>query len=189
MTPKQERFVKEYMIDLNTTQAAIRAGYSEKTAEQQGYQLLQNTSVSAAVAKAMKKRGDKLEITADRVLKELALIGFANMEDFIRITDEGDAFVCLSGLTREQAAAISEITVEDYMDGRGDDARDVRRTKFKLSDKRAALVDIGKHLGMFVSKHEHTGADGGPIKTEVVTPAQVQKEIEGIFSEPPSTDS
>jgi phage terminase small subunit len=71
-------------------------------------------------------------------------------------------------LTRVQAAALQEVTVEDYVDGRGDDgrgdgARDVKRVKFRLGDKRAALVDLGRHLGMFVNKHQHTGKDGGPI--------------------------
>ena len=83
------------------------------------------------------------------------------------------AFVDLSELTREQAAAISEVTVEDYKDGRGEDARDVRKVKFKLSDKRSALVDIGKHLGMFVERKELTGKDGGPIEV-AETPASEQ---------------
>ena len=79
-----------------------------------------------------------------------------------------DAFVDLSTLTRDQAAAIQEVTVEDYKDGRGENARDVRRVKVKLSDKRAALVDMGRHLGMFKELHERSGSrwrsnqSGGP---------------------------
>lgn len=69
LTPKQEAFVREYLVDLNATQAAIRAGYSEKTAEQQGYQLLQHPLVSLAVKEAMDKRAERTEITADWVLK------------------------------------------------------------------------------------------------------------------------
>jgi hypothetical protein len=96
---------------------------------------------------------------------ELSKIGFSNMLDYVKV--EGpDAFVDLSTLTRDQAAAIQEVTVEDYKDGRGENARDVRRVKVKLSDKRAALVDIGKHLGMFKELHDHSGRDGGPIKVE-----------------------
>jgi phage terminase small subunit len=70
MTPQQQRFVEEYLIDLNATKAAIRAGYSAKTAEQQGYQLLQNTSVSAAIAEAMEKRSQETAIDAAWVLTE-----------------------------------------------------------------------------------------------------------------------
>lgn len=149
LTEKQQRFVDAYLIDPNATKAAIAAGYSEKTAEQYGHQLLKKTSVAKAVADAQAKRAEKAGITAERVLAELALIGFANMADYLRVTGEGDPFVDLSAMTREQAAAISEVTVEDFKDGRGEDARDVRRVKFKLADKKGALVDIGRHLGMF----------------------------------------
>src|SRR5262249_28053524 len=80
-----------------------------------------------------------------------------NMDDYMTVGSDGDPFVDLSKLTREQAAAISEVTVEDFKDGRGEEARDVRRVKFKLLDKRAALVDIGKHLGMFKERVERSG--------------------------------
>lgn len=164
LTVKQQAFVDEYLIDLNATQAAIRAGYSEKTAGSTGSENLQKPEIAEAIQKAVAKRSERTEITADNVLKELAKIGFANMDDFIRTTDEGDAYVDLSELTRDQAAAISEITVEDYKDGRGDDARDIRKVKFRLNDKRAALVDIGRHLNMFVDRKELTGPNGGPLE-------------------------
>lgn len=173
LNEKRKQFVREYLVDLNATQAAIRAGYSEKTARSQGQRLLTNVDIAALLQDAQAKRAERTEITADRVLEELAKIAFSNMNDFIRTTGEGDAFVDLSELTREQAAAISEVTVEDYKDGRGGDARDVRKVKFRLSDKRAALVDIGKHLGMFVERRELTGKDGGPIEV-AETPASEQ---------------
>jgi phage terminase small subunit len=75
----------------------------------------------------------------------------------MRANPNGDPYLDFSKLTRDQAAALVEVTVEDFKDGRGDAARDVRRIKFKLADKRAALVDLGKHLGMFVEKHELSG--------------------------------
>lgn len=165
LTPKQERFVAEYLIDLNATQAAIRAGYSAKTAGAVGHENLRKPEIAKAVQEAMKAREQRTEITQDRVLQELAKLGFANMHDYMRITPEGEPVADLSQLSRDQAAAITEFTVEDFTDGRGEDARDVRRVKFKLADKRAALVDIGKHLGMFKDKVELSGADGGPIQT------------------------
>ena len=167
LTPKQGRFVAEYLIDLNATQAAIRAGYSAKTAGSVGSENLSKPEIAEAIQKAMKAREQRTEVTQDRVLQELARLGFANMHDYMRITPEGEPFADLSQLTREQAAAITEFTVEDFTDGRGEDARDVRRVKFKLADKRAALVDIGKHLGMFKDKVELTGPNGGPIETAV----------------------
>ncbi|MBO9380038.1 terminase small subunit [Sphingomonas histidinilytica] len=120
--------------------------------------------VQARIAELIGAAAERAEITIERVMAELGKIGFANMADYISVGDDGDPFVDLSDLDRDKAAAISEVTVEDFKDGRGEDARDVRRVKFKLLDKRAALVDIGKHLGMFKERVEHTGSDGGPIE-------------------------
>lgn len=74
MTPKQARFVSEYLIDLNATAAAKRAGYSEKTADKIGPELLGKTSVSEAIAVAIRKREKKTEITAEYVLGNLKMI-------------------------------------------------------------------------------------------------------------------
>jgi len=169
LTAKQERFVAEYLVDLNATQAAIRAGYSEKTATEQGSRLLTNVKVQEAIAKGQNKTAEKLEITKDRIVEELAKIGFSNMLDYMRAGNDGDPYLDFSNLTREQAAALAEVTVEDFKDGRGEDARDVRRIKFKLHDKKGALVDLAKMLGFMVEKHEHSGPDGAPIQTETRT--------------------
>lgn len=166
LTAKQQRFVDEYLVDLNATQAAIRAGYSEKTARSTGSENLTKPNIQAAITEGRRKQSKRTEITADRVLAELALLGFANMEDYIRIDNDGDPYINLSELTREQAAAISEVAVDDYTEGRGKNARDVRKVRIKFHDKKGALVEIGKHLGMFVERHELTGKDGGPIEHE-----------------------
>ena len=86
LTEKQKRFVAEYLVDLNATQAAIRAGYSEKTAEQMGYQLLQKTSVQKAVQIAMKDRQQRTEITQDMVLDELGKVAFSKAADYTDAT-------------------------------------------------------------------------------------------------------
>ena len=80
MTPKQAQFVKEYLIDLNATQAAIRAGYSEKSAMEQGYQLLQKTSVQEAIQAAMKEREERTEITQDMVMRDIQAIKESAMQ-------------------------------------------------------------------------------------------------------------
>lgn len=97
----------------------------------------------------------RLGVTRFGIISELAKIGFANMGHYIRVVD-GDPVVDLSNCTPEQLAAVGEVTVEDFLDGRGDNAREVRKVKFKLLDKKGALVDLGRHLGMFVDKVEHT---------------------------------
>lgn len=149
LTPKQALFAAEYPIDLNATQAAIRAGYSAKTARSAGQRLLTNVDVALAIQESLKKRANKLEITAERVLDELAKLAWSNMQDYMVVGADGDPTLNFADLTREQAAALQEVTVETYEEGRGQTAREVKRVKFKLADKRASLVDIGRHLGMF----------------------------------------
>jgi phage terminase small subunit len=87
-------------------------------------------------------------------------IGLANMQDYV-----GEDFAVreISTLTRDQAAALAEITVETFMDGRGNKAREVRRVKFKLADKLAALGHLGRHHKLFTDMHEHTGKGGKPL--------------------------
>jgi len=170
LNEKQQRFCDEYLIDLNATQAAIRAGYSEKTAGSQAFDLLKKPDVQAYLEERMDERSKRTEITQDAVLKELAKIGFANMSDYMKPGIDGDPVLDFSQITRDQAAALTEVTVEDFKDGRGEDARDVRRIKFKLADKRAALVDMGKHLGMFKDKVELSGDLNQSIKVSFVKP-------------------
>ena len=142
LTPKQERFVEEYLVDLNATQAALRAGYKHG---ELGRRLVTKSHVSSAIAKAKAKRSKRTEITQDMVIAELAKLGFSNMGDYMKVTPDGDPRLHFDELTREQTAALSEVTVEDFTDGRGEDKRDVRKVKFKLYDKRAALADLLAH--------------------------------------------
>ena len=158
LTPKQARVVKEYLIDLNAAQAAIRAGYSAKTARVIGHENLTKPDIAAAIEKARAERAERTRLTGDMVVDELRKIGFANMADYMKSTPQGDPYLDFSALTRDQTAALSEVTVEDFLDHRGEAARSVRRVKFKLHDKRAALVDLGRHLGLFDAKHKQPDA-------------------------------
>lgn len=146
LTAKQQRFVEEYLIDLNATQAAIRAGYSVKTAMEQGHQLLQKTSVQEAIAKAQAERSKRTGVTADRVLQELAKLAFSKMSDFAEWDEDGVSFKSSDKLSPDDAACIAEITEQELEIAGGN----VRRTKkLKLHDKSAALEKLGRHLGMF----------------------------------------
>src|SRR5260370_35393099 len=146
LTPKQARFVQEYLSELNGAQAAIRAGYSAKTARVIGHENLTKPEIAAAIEKAMAERAERTGLTGDMVIDELRKIGFANMADYMRSTPQGDPYLDFSSLTRDQTAAVAEVTVEDFVAGRGEGARAVRRVKFKLHDKRATLVDLARHL-------------------------------------------
>jgi len=152
LTPKQKAFCDEYIIDLNATQAAIRAGYSKKTANVMGSQLL--TKLSIEIQAAMDARTVRTMVTADKVLAELAKLAYSNTEDYITIDSEGNASVNLKELTRDQAAAISEIAVDTHTDANG---HVTSKVKLKLSDKGQNLDRLGKHLKLFTDKVEHSG--------------------------------
>jgi hypothetical protein len=114
--------------------------------------------IAAEIEKARIKRAERTELTQDWVVEELRKIAGANMLDYMKSTPAGDPYLDFSALTRDQGAVLAEVTVEDFVDGRGEDARAVKRVKFKLHDKRAALVDLGRHLGMFDAKHKQPEA-------------------------------
>jgi phage terminase small subunit len=168
LTQKQRRFVQEYLVDLNATQAAIRAGYSERTAHVQGPRLLGNVRVQVAIQEALKKREQRTEITQDRVLTELAKIGFADIRDYLEYKTEKT--VVAYGDDGEPIIDYRQII--DVIDSKNVDTSVIQEVsiskdgtfKFKLYDKQKALNDIGRHLGMFVDKTEVSGPDGGPIQ-------------------------
>jgi phage terminase small subunit len=166
LTPKQRLFVKEYLVDLNATQAAIRAGYSAKNAGKIGPELIGKTRIKEAIQVEMDARAKRTEITADRVLKELAKIGFADIKDFlayrtektvIGYDDNGQPIVDYANIVELKnsddvdGALVSEVQVKDG------------QLKFKMHDKEKALELIGKHLAMFTDKQEISGKDGGAI--------------------------
>ena len=153
ITPMQWRFIDEYLIDMNGARSVIRAGYSRRGAKQVGSRLLRRPAIRDEIARRIAARSQRTAITADRVLEELARIAFANLMDYMRPGEGGDLVVDFSRLSRDQAAALVEVTVED---SRRSDGREVRRIRFKLADKLAALVALGRHLGMFVDKLEVT---------------------------------
>lgn len=159
LLPRQEMFVKEYLVDLNATQAAIRAGYSRNRAEVTAHQLMRNAKIIVAIEAAMAERAKRVEVDAEWVLRRLVLIADASVEDYIRIDaegkDKGQPTIDISKLSREQFKAVAEIRVEDIESGK----RTGKRTTIKFNDKLRALELIGKHIGMFVErkKIEHTG--------------------------------
>lgn len=165
LTVKQEKFCHAY-IETGNASEAYRQAYDCKKMSQnaicvQASRMLDNPKIALRIDDLRAGIQNRHQVTVDRIIDELALLGFSNMLDYMQPQDDGTAYVDLSKLTREQAAAISEVTVDSYMEGTGEDAKPVKRVKFKLTDKRGALVDLGKHLGMFPSQvngkieHDH----------------------------------
>lgn len=144
MTAKQERFVQEYLIDLNATQAAIRAGYSPKTAQEQSARLLSKVMIQAAISKAQAERSRRTGNNQDRVIRELAKVAFLNPVDVIDMDDatiQGEA-------NRDDTACIASVKVKTIPTDDGP----ITEREVKTYDKLKALELLGKHLGMFTDK-------------------------------------
>jgi len=149
LSAKHKRFVQEYMVDLNGTQAAIRAGYSPKSASEQAYDLLRKPQIQEALAEQVKARSERCKLTADQVIGELMKLAFSNLADYHLVTEGGLASLDLSKITTDQWAAIKRIKIKRCLDGRGEDARMILETDIEMHDKMGPLVNLGKHLGLF----------------------------------------
>lgn len=142
LNQKQQRFVDEYLIDLNATQAVIRAGYSPKTAQVQGARLLTNAIVQAKVAEGRAKQQERTGITADKVITEASRLAFFDVR---KLCDSYGNPIPIHKLDAATAAAIQGIELVTEKDGEGFTV--VR--KYKVADKNSALEKLFKHLGLF----------------------------------------
>lgn len=147
LTDKQKRFVEEYLIDLNATQAAIRAGYKQSEyVDTNASKILENTRVKEAVDKAIAERSRRTGINQDRVIKELARIAFVNPHNLINSNDAS----IKTEASEDDLACIQSVRVKtSTSEGGSSTEREIR-----LNDKMKALELLGKHLGMFKDKME-----------------------------------
>lgn len=143
LTEKQQRFVDEYLIDLNATQAAIRAGYSVKTANEQGSQNLAKLSIQQAIAEQMAERSKRTGVNQDRVVLELAKIALVKMTDIV--DSQGRI---KSDASPDDLACIESVK---YKESESDTGSSVER-EVKIASKLKALELLGKHLGMWNDK-------------------------------------
>ena len=158
LTKKQKIFVDEYMIDLNATQAAIRAGYSPDTAGSIGSENLKKPEIRARIEKAMAERSKRTGINQDRIIMELAKIALLNPKGLVNF----DEATIKEDATDEDVAAVASVKVKRFptKDGEG-----VER-EVKMYDKTKALELLGRHLGMFKDKVEVSGLDEEKKKLE-----------------------
>lgn len=153
LTPKQQRFVAEYLIDLNATQAAIRAGYSAKTAKAQGSRLLTNVDVQKAVDAGKARQLQTADLSAARVLEEYRRLGFSDIGD---VFDETGRFRSLKEMPPAVRAALASVKVTKKNLVAGDGVmEDV--VEIRLWDKVRALGDLAKHFGLLKESVEHHG--------------------------------
>ncbi len=146
LPPQRRRFVQEYLVDLNATQAAIRAGYSKKSAQEQSSRMLSNAMVSAAVEAGHDRLAELVKVRQYEIVREFKKIGFADMRDFSKWGPGGVTLTKSEELTPEQAACVAEVSQTVTENG--------GTIKFRLHNKIDALNSLAKHLGMFPSKVE-----------------------------------
>lgn len=159
MTRKQERFVEEYLVDLNATQAAIRAGYSPASAQQISSEMMSKPVVRARIDTAMAELSKRTGVSQERVIRELAKVAFVNPTDVI----DFESAKLLDSATSDDTAAIASVKVKTIptADGLG-----VER-EIKVADKLKALELLGKHFGMFTDNINLHGDMGVQIIDDI----------------------
>ncbi|SAI62909.1 Terminase small subunit [Bordetella trematum] len=173
LTNKQRRFVDEYLVDLNATQAAIRAGYSAKTAGQIGDENLKKPQIAAAIQEAQAERSERVQVTADYVLSRMVEI---DQMDVLDIMTDRMELKPVSEWPKVWRQYLSGFDLSELFEGAGDDRALVgMMKKIRWPDKTKNLELLGRHLGMFKDRVEHSGPGGGPIPTmptviELVSP-------------------
>lgn len=160
LTAKQEIFVQEYLIDLNAAQAAIRAGYSSATAKEIGAENLTKPNIRARIDEALAERSRRTGINQDRVVQELARIGFFKATDAVNV----NSAKLKENITDDDAAVIASVKVKTV----SGDSFDSTEREIKFADKLKALELLGKHLGMFKDKVEVSVIDAEKSKLDSV---------------------
>lgn len=173
LTARQKRFVEEYLVDLNVTQAAIRAGYSPKSAYSVGHETMKNPEIQSAIQEHQDALSRRTEITQEMVIAELAKIAFHDIRKAVRwgrspVDSKSEnvdpnalgiypvELVPSEEIDDETAAAVSEVSLTQT------------GVKIKMHDKQTALVNIGKHIGMFKDKDVDPGKGVADAMLEIV---------------------
>jgi phage terminase small subunit len=165
---KQLTFALEYLQDQNATQAAIRAGYSRKTAGQIGYEHLKKPVIAAYIDRELRAKWVALHMGPDETMAEIAKLARFNMDDAVAETRDGDPYIDWNKLNRDQKAAVSEVEITDVVENRGkvDEAtgmsleRTVRKVKLKTGKKLDALRTIAQHHGLTKDRVVHEIDEG-----------------------------
>lgn len=159
LTLKRHKFAVEYLRSGRNGVQSYRKVFNPKTDDDQSVSHRARNIINHPIVQGYIRQADELAqeriresmaeyaISKERVVLELARMGFSNMGDYLKITSDGDPYIDLSNCTPNQLAAISETQIEDFVEGRGEDARTVRKVKIKLHDKKGSLVELAKIMG------------------------------------------
>lgn len=164
---RERLFIAAYVKLRKPMQSAIEAGYSERSASVIANRLLNKANVKAEIERRIEALVDRYEISADRLARELASVAYGSMDDYIVVQDDGSAVVDLVGTTKRQLSALAGFEVEEYVEGRGDDAVRVKRVKVKPYDKVNAIMQLAKLRAMLpADRLEHSGHIEHTVKPE-----------------------
>ncbi len=182
LTDKKELFAREYLKDLNGTQAAIRAGYSAKTAQEQASRLLSNVMVQARISELKAERNEEIGVDAAYVLKRLVEI---DQMDVLDIMKDDMSLKLVSDWPASWRRYLSGFDIAEMFEGRGDDREMVGiLKKIKWPDKVKNLELLGKHVTVQAFKeqvsNEHTGKNGGPIEYADITEEELDERLKEL---------
>lgn len=173
LTAKRIAFAREYVKDSNGQQAAIRAGFSPGGARHRAFEMLRDPRVVAEIHKRTERLSAKADVTAERVLRELARLALSDVTAIVQVVPEGVGrgvvrVLPTDTLTADQRAAIQEISEAES------------GVRVRMHDKARALELLGKHLGLFPTRVEMSGPDGGPIQVaEQMPDAELERIARG----------
>jgi phage terminase small subunit len=185
LNPKQNAFVREYIKDYCGTKAVIRAGYSKKAAKEIAYDLLTKTHIQGAVTREERKLQNRFIVTKERILKELALVGYSDLGEYVDVDATGKVTINkMADLPPQISRALKSIksktdTRIERVDGFQVGEIEKEQIEVVLHDKIQALNLMGKEIGLFKDKCEITGKDGAPIKIQDVTDEELLRIITG----------
>ena len=170
LTPRQAAFVAEYLIDLNGTQAAIRAGYAHDSASVEAVRLLANDKIAASVARGQAQRTSRVNISQDTVLHEMSMLALSRIDHYV-VSDDGQVELA-EGAPEDAMAAVQSIKRKTrvHYDNQGNVTGKTYDVELRLWDKPTPLKLTGRHVGLYPDRVEHVGKGGGPIElTDVST--------------------
>lgn len=191
LTPKQQRFVQEYLVDYNATQAAIRAGYSAKTAQVIGAENLTKPMVAAEIQRLGQKTAQKLEISRESIMQELAAVGFARATDFVHVETEPASKLGIHPITGEvinvpggfyQTVRITNTAElpEEKAAALAGVKQGANGIEVKLHDKVRALELLGKAVGLFDNNRDTPTEITNNLFEAIVESAQEELETDDI---------
>jgi phage terminase small subunit len=188
-TAKQQQFILAYCKTQHVTNSAIAAGVNPKSASNQGSKWLANPRIRAEIDKRLAAKLDRYYVAPDKIIREMALMAFSSLDDFIKFTEDNQALIDFEGVTRDQMAGLTEIVSEEL---RAKDGQTTGvRTRIKLADKRAALMDLAKlinmlqpeqinHSGTIEHQHKHAHVVLNPRDMNPIQRQQLKAVLQSI---------